>query len=141
MRTTILTVLDRYSITPFDLFLYLGSDLRSNKPKNYYELFTRVYTLLGNKFGHENVIGLLNEEYYALSKQKVKRITEFEVEDKSALLEVLVENHVAVINDLIHYGVFALGAEGILFVLYNKNQEYPKLYRIIDRNVIELERK
>ncbi|MBE6114572.1 MAG: DUF4080 domain-containing protein [Erysipelotrichaceae bacterium] len=141
MRTTILTVLDRYSITPFDLFLYLGSDLRSNKPKNYYELFTRVYTLLGNKFGHENVIGLLNEEYYALSKQKVKRIAEFEVEDKSALLEVLVENHVAVINDLIHYGVFALGAEGILFVLYNKNQEYPKLYRIIDRNVIELERK
>lgn len=140
MRTTILTILETRDITPFELFLYLGSDLRGNKPKNYYELFTRVYSLLGEKFGSEMVIGLLNEEYYALSKQKVKRIADFEINDKNILLELLVEHGVAVINDLIHYGVFARASEGVLFVLYNKNQEYPKLYRIIDSNVIEIER-
>ena len=41
-------------------------------------------------------------------------------------------------NDLINYGMFAEGDNSVLFVLYNNQQSYPKLYRVYEDRIEEI---
>ena len=123
---------------PFELFMVLGKKLRAIRPKNYYSLFTCVYEILLSEFNCNEIIGWLNEEYYSLSKQKVKRISTFEMIDRETILKGLVDYGVGTMNQLINYGIFAQGVQGILFVLYNSEQTYPKLYVINQQGEIIL---
>ena len=58
--------------------------------------------------------------------------------DRETILKGLVDYGVGTMNQLINYGIFAQGVQGILFVLYNSEQTYPKLYVINQQGEIIL---
>lgn len=138
MCHTLKYLITNYQADPFVLFEKIGNVIRKSKPKNYHALFSEVLEILSHVYPQKVVSGLLNEEYYALSKQRVKRIVPFVLENKEAILQQLVEAGIGNVNALINYGVFALGVEGILFVLYNKEQTFPKIYEIHTNGKVSL---
>ena len=140
LRKTIDTIINVYSISPFELFYKLGQDLYLNKYNQIDLIFKSVLNTLDNAYKISNVVGMLNEEYYQLFKQKTKRIIDFKIDDeyRNSLLNRLFDSGIASKNDLINYGVFAEGDNCMLFVLYNKLQSYPKLYRIYEDKIEEI---
>lgn len=141
MRASVDYLVYDKGLDPFVVFSVLGKRLRAIRPKNYYDLFTNVYEIVVNEFHFNEIIGWLNEEYYALSKQKVKRISSFELSNREYVLNQLMEAGIGTMNQLINYGIFAQGVDGILFVLYNKEQAYPKLFRIREDEIINIKEK
>lgn len=140
LRKTIDTIINVYSISPFELFYKLGQDLYLNMYNQIDLIFKSVLNTLDNAYKISNVVGMLNEEYYQLFKQKTKRIIDFKIDDeyRNSLLNRLFDSGIASKNDLINYGVFAEGDNCMLFVLYNKLQSYPKLYRIYEDKIEEI---
>lgn len=136
MRNTLKYLISNFHADPFILFQSIGENLRADKPRNYYELFKKVLEILSLQYDSNIVTGLLNEEYYSLSKQRVKRIAPFMLDNKEEYINRLYDYGLGSMNTLINYGIFALGLNSILFILYNKEQDFPKLYRITENEII-----
>lgn len=137
MRKCIDYIVDEYKIKPFDLLYTLGLDLYANKFNQVDLIFKSVIKTVKENYKISNIEGLLNEEYYCLFKQKTKRICDFELDDdeRNSLIDLLFEYGIGSKNNLMNYGIFANGYDGLLFVLYNNKQTYPNIYKIKGKKI------
>ncbi len=135
-KDTIKALLKHESHTPYQLFALLGKTLSARKYKQIDELFAQVADTLAPVYGLPYVQSLLAMEYYQLFKQKPKRFYPFQIDDekRKQCYESLMKLGYSR-NELMHYGMFDQtvyqGSPAYLFILYHKDQIYPKRY-IVD---------